>query len=115
MEADIRKWVAQCPECQRKQASLKEKAEYHPIEVSEPFELVTTKKVEQMVRTEEVNRGLDKQEETFKVVHKNVAKKQEAVRKRKMKKGEIAELLLRGDQMEFDVTEEGINSIRTQM
>ncbi|CAL8235395.1 unnamed protein product [Arctogadus glacialis] len=27
----------------------------------------------------------------------------------------IAELLLRGDQMEFDVTEEGINSIRTQM
>ncbi|CAL8236782.1 unnamed protein product [Arctogadus glacialis] len=64
----------------------------YPSEVPQKYE-VTTKKVEQMVRTE-VYRGLDKQE-TFKVVHKNVAKKQEAVRKQKMKgevKGKFATL-----------------------
>ena len=59
---------------------------------------MTTKKVEKMVLTEEVYRGLDKQEDTFKVVNKNVAKKQEAVRKRKIKKGEVAVFTV-GDQV----------------
>ncbi|CAL8399537.1 unnamed protein product [Arctogadus glacialis] len=59
----------------------------YPSEVPQKYK-VTTKKVEQMIRREEVYRGLEKQEETFKVVHKNICKKQEAVRKRKMKKGE---------------------------
>ena len=59
---------------------------------------MTTKKVEQMVLTEEVYRGLDKQEDTFKVVNKNVAKKQEAVRKRKIKKGEVGVFTI-GDQV----------------
>ena len=61
---------------------------------------MTTKKVEKMVLTEEVYRGLDKdkQEETFKAVNKNVAKKQEAVRKRKIQKGEVAVFNI-GDQV----------------
>ena len=59
---------------------------------------MTTKKVEKMVLTEEVYRGLDKQEDTFKVVNKNVAKKQEAVRKRKIKKGEVGVFTI-GDQV----------------
>ena len=59
---------------------------------------MTTKKVEKMVLTEEVYRGLDKQEDTFKVVNKNVAKKHEAVRKRKIKKGEVGVFTI-GDQV----------------
>ncbi|KAI4825795.1 hypothetical protein KUCAC02_021462 [Chaenocephalus aceratus] len=40
MESDIRKWIAQCPQCQAKRANIKEKQEYSPIEVTEPLELV---------------------------------------------------------------------------
>lgn len=40
MLEDIRKWVAQCPQCQTKRAALKEKKQYNPIEVTEPLELV---------------------------------------------------------------------------
>ncbi|CAL8264520.1 unnamed protein product [Gadus morhua 'NCC'] len=68
----------------------------YPSEVPQKYE-VTTKKVEKMVLTE-VYRGLDKQEDTFKVVNKNVAKKQEAVRKRKIKKGEVGVFTI-GDQV----------------
>lgn len=40
MEDDIRKWIAQCPQCQARRATIKEKQEYNPIEVTEPLELV---------------------------------------------------------------------------
>ncbi|KAI4808293.1 hypothetical protein KUCAC02_000357 [Chaenocephalus aceratus] len=34
MESDIRKWIAQCSQCQAKRANIKEKQEYSPIEVN---------------------------------------------------------------------------------
>ncbi|KAI4817650.1 hypothetical protein KUCAC02_011033 [Chaenocephalus aceratus] len=37
MEQDIRKW---CPQCLSKRATVKEKTEHSPIEVTEPLELV---------------------------------------------------------------------------
>ncbi|RXN09931.1 succinate-semialdehyde mitochondrial isoform X1 [Labeo rohita] len=39
MEEDIRKWIAQCPECQARRSTLKEKKAYIPIEITEPLEL----------------------------------------------------------------------------
>lgn len=40
MKADITKWISQCDDCQKKRATIKEKTQYKPIEVSQPFELV---------------------------------------------------------------------------
>ncbi|KAL7383539.1 hypothetical protein ABVT39_012776 [Epinephelus coioides] len=34
MEDDIRKWIAQCPQCQARRATIKEKREYNPIETN---------------------------------------------------------------------------------
>ncbi|KAK5920783.1 hypothetical protein CgunFtcFv8_024552 [Champsocephalus gunnari] len=47
MEGDIRKWIAQCPQCQAKRANIKEKLEYSPIEVTELLELVGMDLVDQ--------------------------------------------------------------------
>ncbi|CAK6970437.1 uncharacterized protein LOC117534630 isoform X4 [Scomber scombrus] len=33
IQEDIRKWIAQCPECQAKRAIIKEKREYEPIQL----------------------------------------------------------------------------------
>ncbi|CAK6974785.1 uncharacterized protein LOC120559688 [Scomber scombrus] len=33
IQEDIRKWIAQCPECQAKRAVIKEKMEYEPIQI----------------------------------------------------------------------------------
>ncbi|KAL7396473.1 hypothetical protein ABVT39_006364 [Epinephelus coioides] len=51
MEDDIRKWIAQCPQCQARIATIKEKREYNPIEVTE-------EKVCSLIKTEEICQGL---------------------------------------------------------
>ncbi|KAL1268443.1 hypothetical protein QQF64_033806 [Cirrhinus molitorella] len=52
MEQDIRKWVAQCPQCQARRASIKEKAAYTPIIVTEPLELVGMDLIGKLTPTE---------------------------------------------------------------
>ncbi|KAF7660410.1 hypothetical protein LDENG_00283050, partial [Lucifuga dentata] len=52
MEGDIRKWIAQCPQCQAKRSTIKQKKEYQPIEVTEPLELVEMDLVGKLTPTE---------------------------------------------------------------
>ncbi|KAI4819024.1 hypothetical protein KUCAC02_004305 [Chaenocephalus aceratus] len=61
MESDIRKWIAQYPQCQAKRANIKEKQEFSPIEVTEPLELVGMDLVGKLTGSEfcnKVNSGL---------------------------------------------------------
>ncbi|KAK5910856.1 hypothetical protein CgunFtcFv8_005082 [Champsocephalus gunnari] len=78
MEQDIRKWILQCPQCLSKRATVKEKTECSPIEVTEPLELVgmdlvgklteyeiTQDKVRNLVEREDIFEGLESQEAVF--------------------------------------------------
>ncbi|KAL7388436.1 hypothetical protein ABVT39_013895 [Epinephelus coioides] len=76
MEDDIRKWIAQCPQCQARRATIKEKREYNPIEVTE-------EKVCNLIKTEEICKGLRDQATIYKEVKANIEAKQQKVRKRK--------------------------------
>ncbi|RXN37825.1 gag-pol fusion [Labeo rohita] len=55
MEEDIRKWIAQCPECQARRSTLKEKKAYIPIEITEPLELVGMDLVGKLTPTKQGN------------------------------------------------------------
>ncbi|KAL0985065.1 hypothetical protein UPYG_G00152450 [Umbra pygmaea] len=112
MEADIRKWVAQCPQCQSKRAHIKEKTQYNPKEVSEPLELVGMDlvgkltltdgddRVNRLLGMEETSEGINKRESVYDNVKCNVQKSQDRVRKRKRERGqednfEVGDLVLR--------------------
>ncbi|RXN15276.1 myosin-1 isoform X3 [Labeo rohita] len=52
MEQDIRKWIAQCPQCQTRRKSIKEKKAYNPITVTEPLELLGMDLIGKLTPTE---------------------------------------------------------------
>ncbi|RXN10423.1 gag-pol fusion [Labeo rohita] len=52
MEQDIHKWIAQCPQCQTRRKSIKEKKAYNPITVTEPLELLGMDLIGKLTPTE---------------------------------------------------------------
>ncbi|RXN17442.1 gypsy retrotransposon integrase 1 [Labeo rohita] len=53
MSVDIRNWVRHCAACQSKQAQIKNQADYTPIEVVEPWDIVGTDLVGKLTPTKD--------------------------------------------------------------
>ncbi|CAK6973112.1 uncharacterized protein LOC117460705 [Scomber scombrus] len=80
-EEHVFKVISQCPECQARRVSLKEKSRYNPIEI-------TDEKVEKLVVTEVVCDVIQQLPRVYKEVQGNVIRSQKRVRERKEDRGQ---------------------------